>query len=664
MEDPYRYGGRGGRDAANPGYRDILVYNEERDNWSRISFREALLNAVNLARVVTATMAGRLDADGGPVRIPGAGSGYNMRPSSAYISIGDFYADHPEALQKVVNHMVESSHPDEDFIPEYMHESMQAAGINSRTAKSAPAAGVAGDFRTVSKSTSGSKAFVTAKDGLVGVYQSCLDLSKNAVKAKPQVGDTKALFLDGVKTQGAWKSLDLQQVMATLGGEVDEVSVSASASDVHDQLHQHCQDIVDKYENPQADVGEKRRRTISTRADFGKRGRARNSGGGGTSSLDDAMSDLLDSHQKEEGVTRSYGGGGAGGGEDHGTYRYAKTFLRHHESLENGELQLIGAPSRRRRRIRLGDGPPAVQGLDPASRGAARYGYPTSQRPVRAPRYKPTAAVISLGIDFMKDPRVGVDILIFRPFQTYQISSAILMRGGLETGATYIGHSDFQLGDDVVSKLHYGNFTFYSKAVVTNPRNVIVARNVFCNAYERGAGVKFFSGNSAADGGSSGVPFGYHPKTGEHEADLISVVVPSGSLKDIDNPVDIRGWKEGREYGGNNGLTQQTTQYPAQAAREVRRAFKTNQYAHDYDEDEEADGVNTFRVGRRSMNTVCFQGHQFSYNVNGGVHNVVTVNTGHWGPNVYPGVGRVRAGEMKYIERQSYQHGTVGAVGT
>ena len=38
----------------------------------------------------------------------------------------------------------------------------------------------------------------------------------------------------------------------------------------------------------------------------------------------------------------------------------------------------------------------------------------------------------------------------------YEMSSAILMKSGYTTGATFVGHSDFELGDDVISKLHYG----------------------------------------------------------------------------------------------------------------------------------------------------------------------------------------------------------------
>jgi hypothetical protein len=32
------------------------------------------------------------------------------------------------------------------------------------------------------------------------------------------------------------------------------------------------------------------------------------------------------------------------------------------------------------------------------------------------------------------------------------------MKGGLTTGACFWGYADFQVGDDVISKIHYGHF--------------------------------------------------------------------------------------------------------------------------------------------------------------------------------------------------------------
>lgn len=46
------------------------------------------------------------------------------------------------------------------------------------------------------------------------------------------------------------------------------------------------------------------------------------------------------------------------------------------------------------------------------------------------------------------------DVLIFRPNQTYRMASAILAKGGRETGSTFHGHHDFLLSDDIIRKVH------------------------------------------------------------------------------------------------------------------------------------------------------------------------------------------------------------------
>jgi len=48
------------------------------------------------------------------------------------------------------------------------------------------------------------------------------------------------------------------------------------------------------------------------------------------------------------------------------------------------------------------------------------------------------------------------------------------------------GHHDFQLTDDVLHKVHIGHYTFYSKAVVKNPKMMIRAPGVFSRRYIKG----------------------------------------------------------------------------------------------------------------------------------------------------------------------------------
>ena len=81
-----------------------------------------------------------------------------------------------------------------------------------------------------------------------------------------------------------------------------------------------------------------------------------------------------------------------------------------------------------------------------------------------------------------------------------------------------------------------GNFTFYSKAIVTNPRNVIIARNIFVQGYVGGNDCTFMQGEPGDDGTVNG--------------SLIAVPLPKGEAERLPNPLDITGqFNNGLEEG-------------------------------------------------------------------------------------------------------------------
>lgn len=81
----------------------------------------------------------------------------------------------------------------------------------------------------------------------------------------------------------------------------------------------------------------------------------------------------------------------------------------------------------------------------------------------------------------LNNNNAGGDILIFRPFQTWRMASAILCKAGSELGNTFHGHHDMQLQNDAVRKIMIGHYTFYSRAVVKNPKLVsVVEGKLWC----------------------------------------------------------------------------------------------------------------------------------------------------------------------------------------
>lgn len=75
-----------------------------------------------------------------------------------------------------------------------------------------------------------------------------------------------------------------------------------------------------------------------------------------------------------------------------------------------------------------------------------------------------------------------------RPNISYNASCAILCAAGSNLGNTMHGHHDFQLSDDVLHKVHIGHYTFYSKAIIKNPKLILRAPGVFSRKYLGGEG--------------------------------------------------------------------------------------------------------------------------------------------------------------------------------
>jgi hypothetical protein len=188
------------------------------------------------------------------------------------------------------------------------------------------------------------------------------------------------------------------------------------------------------------------------------------------------------------------------------------------------------------------------------------------------------------------------NIIYARPYQSYNMASAACFKRGANTGETLIGHLDFQLIDDTVEKIHNGILSVYSKSVVHNKDHIYVAKDMFCKAYNGGAGTRFFK--NVQD----------HDASMVRGCSLFALLVPYTPRAYV-NPVDLTG-----KDGAGACCT---------SADFYRKVWGWNE---------------------KTVNTVCFQGHQSTKHPVKGEDDIVIKNTGHWGPRVYAGVGRARVG--------------------
>ena len=236
-------------------------------------------------------------------------------------------------------------------------------------------------------------------------------------------------------------------------------------------------------------------------------------------------------------------------------------------------------------------------------------------------------------------------VLLVRPFMTYNMASAILMKGGLETGFTAHGHHDFMLTDDVIHKVHIGHYTFYHKSVVKQPKNIVIAEDIFAHSYVSGEGTNMFKDLDT---------FKAQVGNDRFRGDLIPIWIPTvlGKIGKIENPLDLNGfYGRGILNDQNSELNDDQPHYPNAA--EISKLYRFDEF-NDHTSDER------FLAPIRSLNTICFKGHCLSYDPKTDGHTKITINTGHWGPNVYPGCRSVRYGENTFLKDMEYAKYRVG----
>lgn len=243
--------------------------------------------------------------------------------------------------------------------------------------------------------------------------------------------------------------------------------------------------------------------------------------------------------------------------------------------------------------------------------------------------------------------KYSYDILIMRPFATYTMHSAIIAKGGKDLGCVFHGHHDFQLSDNVATKTHFGNYTFYSKAVVKTPRNYTIVPDCFAQGYISGEGTEFFTpsvnGRRAVGAGFESVNeqgslseaiIAGSLGTPECKQSLIAWRIPRGHGKKLAEAIDIMGrfsnFHRDFEAGSDD-------HFPgASILRSMENIEELDQNRHD----------EHYLHQVQQINTVCFRGAQWTNGV------FSHRNRGHWGNHVYPGVLPVRDGAISHMDPQ------------
>ena len=217
-----------------------------------------------------------------------------------------------------------------------------------------------------------------------------------------------------------------------------------------------------------------------------------------------------------------------------------------------------------------------------------------------------------------------VKTLLFRPRMTYNMATAVLLKGGEELGNTLHGHHDFQLTDDVIHKTHIGHYTFYSKSVVREPKNMYLAEDVYCTGYEGGENTTFVKAESELQG-----------EVTHASSSIVAHIVPYGSTSHLHACLSVTGKMD---HHNLNVAGRDKPDFTGVAVTDSH-VYNGDSKTVDAEEDD------------MTINGLCFRGSERHYNPVSGQYDDMHHNTGHWGPNVYDGCGSVRLGMYAHLKQ-------------
>lgn len=226
--------------------------------------------------------------------------------------------------------------------------------------------------------------------------------------------------------------------------------------------------------------------------------------------------------------------------------------------------------------------------------------------------------------------------LLMRPHMQYKMRMAIKVGLDGKAGNTAIGNSNMQIQHEAGVKMAHMHYTTHMKAIVTNPKHVYVQPDVFSEEYQGGNGIRFYDREK------------YQQRDPENlKYSIICVAVPPNEK---DFPVTMSA--SGRFY----------TEYKLGLVRKedyeelhYSTAFRANaEFGFQRQIRKQAGDLPSRIASIVAENHIMHQGHQWMYNPKTMSFDRVRTNKGHWGKNVYAGVGEVRRGELKEMEKIDY----------
>lgn len=240
-----------------------------------------------------------------------------------------------------------------------------------------------------------------------------------------------------------------------------------------------------------------------------------------------------------------------------------------------------------------------------------------------------------------------IGLIGFRPYQRWQMGTAIYTFAGGRVGATYYKDPDFMLGDNIAQKLHEGHYTQYGKSIIMKPDLVMTIDDILGKRYLGGCGHSPWDASSNNDKN--------HHTQNMMANDMYICAVPINFVP-ADSYLDITGnTHECLRPAQTNAKAREEGTWPGCRAYAAHWGWYQNRTAVD-----STDGrLNT----QKRFNTLCFQDHQSLY-CDGKFSGNYRVNKGHWGERLYPGCAIKHTTAGVYLEPVNYKNTAMVTIGT
>jgi hypothetical protein len=244
--------------------------------------------------------------------------------------------------------------------------------------------------------------------------------------------------------------------------------------------------------------------------------------------------------------------------------------------------------------------------------------------------------------------RIPFNILLVRPHQNYLMEKMCLCAAGVdELGFVAIAGKDYTYGFTTLTKEGYGHLSFWATAVMMQPQNCRMLRNMMSIGYGPGGGTGWYNPNTykpESQGshqrpqkpGSPSLMALAVPYTENVTTDFISV---TGKLPHLDH-----------DYGHSSAVM-------SKRGDDNTPHFSTfERYNNIWGWKGPKDSNILDIMGHNGQypvyNKICWSGFTLywdpTYGENGG-YRYMTANKGHWGVNEGPGCAEVRMGEPKTL---------------